>query len=343
MAVTISDVARKAGVSTSTVSKVINNNPTISQKTIDKVNTAIQELHYIPNSRAVSFARGSAKNIVYLTTLGKDTAYENPHMFDIMCGVYHELTSHHYMMTLVDTSEENFPGERAIQEIKKRSADGLVIHGSIVNESLASHLLSEEIPHIIIGHPDFETRLCWIDTDHTLAGEYAADHITECGYRSAFFIAGRKNDVISNQRLKGFKKRLIRNNVYLTREHIGYTNNTPSSACDVTLSMLQSQPRPQVIVCENNLLALGVVKALRELSLSIPDDIALLTFDIYPYSTIIDPKPSVIDINMYDIGIQAGSMMIHKLENPRLMVQSFTALPTLVQGETTRIPGSDKH
>ena len=136
MSVTISDVASKAGVSTSTVSKVINNNPTISAETTARVNAAIKELHYIPNSRAVSFAKGQAKNIVYLSTLGKDIAYENPHMFDIMCGVYHELTSHHYMMSLVDTSEESYPGERAIVEIKKRSADGLIIHGSIVNETL---------------------------------------------------------------------------------------------------------------------------------------------------------------------------------------------------------------
>lgn len=335
MAVTISDVALKAGVSTSTVSKVINNNPTISEKTKAKVNAVIKELKYIPNSRAVSFARGSAKNIVYLSTLGKDTAYTNPHMFDIMCGVYHELTSHHYMMTLVDTSEETYPGERAIEEIKRRSADGLLIHGSIVNETLAKHLLEEEIPHIIIGHPDFETRLCWIDTDHTLAGEYAADHIAECGYENIFFIAGRRNDTISNQRLKGFKKGMIQRKIYIPQENVGYTNNTQNGAYEVALQMLQKQNPPQVIVCENNLLALGVVKALRQLSLSVPDKIALLTFDIYPYSNIIEPKPSVIDINMYDIGVQAGRMMIHKLENPRLMVQSFTALPTLIQGEST--------
>ena len=98
-------------------------------------------------------------------------------MFDIMWGVYHELTSHHYMMSLVDTSEESYPGERAIVEIKtfRRWTHYSWFHRK--RKRLAKHLLEEEIPHIIIGHPDFETRLCWIDTDHTLAGEYAADHI----------------------------------------------------------------------------------------------------------------------------------------------------------------------
>ena len=92
--------------------------------------------------------------------------------------------------------------------------------------------------------------------------------------------------------------------------------------CRHNRAMLQKLPKPQAIVCENNLLALGVVNALRDLSFSIPDDIGLLTFDIYPYSKIITPQPTVIDINMYDIGIQAERMMLHTLENPRLKVQS---------------------
>jgi len=207
MSITINDVANEAGVSKSTVSKVLNNWSSISPETAAKVNAAIKKLHYIPNSRAVSFARQSTQNIVYLTSLAKDTAYQNPHMFDIMCGVHHELTRRNYTLTLVDISEEAYPGERAIQEINRRSADGLIIHGSVVNEELAKHILAENVPHIIIGHPTFENRLCWVDTDHSLAGEYAASHMLACGYTDVLFIGGKKSDTISNQRIRGFSER----------------------------------------------------------------------------------------------------------------------------------------
>ena len=86
MAITISDVANEAGVSKSTVSKVLNHWTTISPETVARVQAAIDKLHYVPNARAVSFARQAAKNIVYLTDLGQGTAYQNPHMFDIMSG-----------------------------------------------------------------------------------------------------------------------------------------------------------------------------------------------------------------------------------------------------------------
>ena len=96
-----------------------------------------------------------------------------------------------------------------------------------------------------------------------------------------------------------------------------------------------SYPLPQAIVCANSTLAVGVAKALQELSLAVPKDIGLLAFDTYPYSDVIAPVLTVVDINVYDMGAQAGNMMIRKLENPDLFVQSFTALPVLIQGEST--------
>lgn len=77
------------------------------------------------------------------------------------------------------------------------------------------------------------------------------------------------------------------------------------------------------------------MKAISEKQLSVPGNIAILTFDVYPYSSIIDPKLTIIDINVYDMGAQAGNMMIRKLENPDLLIQSFTTLPVLIQGEST--------
>lgn len=335
MSITITDVANEAGVSKSTVSKVLNNWSSISPETTAKVHAAIEKLHYIPNSRAVSFAKQTTKNIVYLTNLSKEAAYKNPHMFDIMCGVYHELAGKDYTLTLVDTSEETYPGESALKEINRRSADGLIIHGSAITEELAQKLISENIPHIIIGHPTFEERLCWIDTNHALAGEYAAKHMADCGYTDVMFIGGRKSDDISNQRLKGFKKGMNNHKIPVMQRRIVYTNATRQGAYETTLQRLQENPIPHAIVCENNTLALGVMKALEELSIKVPRDTAVLSFDKYPYSSVIDPVLTIIDIDVYDMGVQAGSMMIRKLENPNLLIQSFTTLPALIQGQST--------
>ena len=336
MSFTITDVANEAGVSKSTVSKVLNHWTTISPATVEKVQAAIERLHYTPNSRAVSFAKGATSNIVYLTNLEKDIAYQNPHMFDIMCGVHHTLSENNYSLTLVNTSEERYSGEKVSEVITSRSSDGLIIHGSAINKEIANLILDAGFPHIIIGHPGFESRLCWVDTNHALAGEYAAAHMVDCGYTNVAFIGERKTDYISAQRQKGFMAGMLDRGYHIPASHIGNTDSSRQQALSITSDMLSHSTPPQAIVCENNTLALGVVQAISRHNLRIPDDIAVLTFDVYPYSSIIDPQLTIVDINVYDMGVQAGSMMIRKLQNPELLIQSYTTLPVIIQGESTR-------
>lgn len=335
MPITIRDVAREAGVSTSTVSKVLNNWTTISQATVDRVNDAITKLNYTPNSRAVSFARQSTQNIVFLTSLGKDEAYHNPHMFDIMCGVNSEIKKTNYSMTLVDTYMEAYPGETVAKVMAKKCADGMIIHGSAINKEIADLIIKQQFPHILIGHPGFETSLCWVDTNHALAGQYAAEYLITSGYSEVAFIGGKKTDYISMQRQKGFLGAMHSYGYLIAPERIQYTDSSTEESYKATIKLLEAKKPPRVIVCENNTIAVGSMKAIEKLNLKVPEDIAFLTFDLYPYSKIIEPKPTVIDINVYDMGVQAGIMLMRKMENPSLQIQSYTTLPVVNVGKTT--------
>lgn len=337
MSININDVAKEAGVSTSTVSKVINNWSTISDATKSRVNAAIKKLNYTPNARAVSFARQSTQNIVFLTTLKENEAYKNPHMFDIMCGSYKTLSDNSYTMTLVDTSSDKVPGDSVAKVIAQKCADGLIIHGSAVNKEIAGLIIGEQFPHIVIGHPGFESRLCWIDTNHILAGQTAAEHIIACGYNNVAFIGGKKSDIISIQREKGFINTLRDNGTTINDNFIINTDSSMEESYKLTFELLNSQLRPRAIVCENNTIAVGVMNAIKACCLSVPDDIAFLTFDSYPYSQIIEPTPTVIDINVYDMGVQAGKMLLRKLKNPTLQVQSYTTLPVTIINKTTNL------
>lgn len=336
MSVTIRDVAAACGVSVSTVSKVLNGWTTISPATTERVNAAIRELHYTPNSRAVSFARKSTMNIVFLTSLEKEEAYKNPHMFDIMCGVYGELARSNYTVTLVDTSAESTPGDTVAKVIAGGAADGIIVHGSALNEENAALITERQFPHVVIGCPSFDNQLCWIDTNHMLGGQFAAEHLLACGYEQIAFVGGKKTDVISQQRLKGVRQTLLRSGHRMKPDHMIHTDATRAGAYEATTELLASTDRPDAIICENNLLALGVSKTIDQCSLHVPDEIAFLTFDRYPYSSIIDPAVTIIDIDVYDMGVQAGATIARKLANPALLVQSYTTLPLLIQGETTR-------
>lgn len=336
MPITIREVAKEAGVSTSTVSKVLNHWTTISPATVSKVTAAIEKLNYTPNARAVSFARQSTQNIVFLSSLQQEEAYRNPHMFDIMCGVNHELAKYNYAMTLIDPTIKGNACSYVEHIIAQKCADGLIIHGSVITKEIANLLIHENYPHMIIGKPTFESQLCWIDTNHVLAGRFAASHMLDCDYTKVSFIGGRETDAISVQRQRGFVSAMCDYGYSIVLSYIRYTNSSKHESYQATLNLLKSDAPPRAIICANNSIAVGAMKAIEELKLKLPEEVALLTFDTYPYSNIIDPTPTVIDINVFDMGTQAAQMMVRKLENPSLQVQSFTTLPVLKQGCTTK-------
>ena len=121
----------------------------------------------------------------------------------------------------------------------------------------------------------------------------------------------------------------------LLSENVYYTDSESDSVYEAVCIIAKKKEKPDAVVCENSKIGFFTSKKIKELGFHIPKDIALLTFDRYPYSTIIEPKPTVIDIDMYDMGVQAGITISRKIENPSLLVQSYTTLPLLIEGETT--------
>lgn len=154
MSATIRDVARLAGTSTATVSKVMNGSYSISRETADRVRKAMDELDYHPNLRAKNFARQSARTIVFVAELGRNTGFSNPHMFEMMCGLMHALEEKGYTLIVRNMRAEDC--SHYIQEAAdSKQADGFVIHASVISEELDEMIFEKGIPHIVIGNPNF--------------------------------------------------------------------------------------------------------------------------------------------------------------------------------------------
>ena len=334
MSTTIRDVAREAAVSTSTVSKVLNNWTTISPETTRRVKDAIKKLNYVPNSRAVSFASRSTRNIIFLASLIKDSAFQNPHMYEILCGARQELAKAGYTLMIQDIPPGEDPCRFLAELISQKVGDGILLHGSAYSPSMAQILLDQQFPHILIGHPERGSRICWIDTNNGMAGEYSALYMIERGYTQTAFIGGYKNDAISAQRLNGFLGAMQDYGYSVPEDYICFTDSSKEGGEKAMEHLLRLAPPPRAVVCENNTLAVGAIQAINQQQLNVPSQIALLTFDKYPYSQIITPAPTIVDIDVYDLGIQAAVMLLRKIENPSLLIQSYTTLPVITEGAT---------
>lgn len=334
MAVTIKDVAKKAGTSTATVSKVMNGSYSISEETIQRVKQAMEELNYQPNQRARNLANKSSQTIVFVCTLEHGSGFNNPHMFEMICGLEDMLSRREYHLVIKSISKEE-ARQYILDAYDMRQADGFVIHASVISPALDEVLFKNAIPHVVLGAPAFNNHCCWIDVDNRLAGELAANFLLEKGYQSLAYIGGMAEDQISMRRYEGVLMVLNEHDVILPKGYIQQGESQCDSAYSMMESILSLKSWPDAVICANNYMAYGCVKALQDHKVAIPEQMAVITFDDFPFSKILKPLLTVVDIDMYDMGNQAGKYVLQKIRKSNLYIQSYTTLPCITEREST--------
>ena len=334
MGVTIKDVAKAAGVSISTVSKVINGHYSISEETQERVQQVIQELNYYPSASAQSFAKGATRTVTVLTDLGPNITFSNPHMFEIIGGMEETLRARNYRLVLCG-SQSSTACEMAEEFISRRSADALAVHVSIMTHQLAALLVRTHFPHIVLGKPTFDSQVCWIDINNISSGIIAAAHLSQEGYRRIAFLGGREHDQNSTHRMEGIRQGLENVGLCLEDQFIWLGDSTPAEGLRMAKKLLNSKPMPDAVVCANNYIALGCVSAIRERGLEMPKQIAVMTFDDHPFSQIMDPPLTVVDIDVRGMGRQAGKFLLEIIRHPNTQVQTYVTTSNLMVRQST--------
>ena len=321
MAVTIYDVAKEAGVSIATVSKALNDSYTIPDQTKAAIREIADRLGYRPNARAKNFARQASGTVLFITDFYQNIAFENPHMFEIISGIATYLDGKDYSLTLKPLTKQAAP--LYIRDIiQQRQADALIIHAFVLSPELAAILSRVDFPYLVIGKPGFRCNICWIDVNHEQAGQIAANYLLDKGYRRMAFITGQENDALSQSRLRGI-------NQVMSEEELSVEvvcNESPYALDDEALyGLLMRRPRSEVLLCSNNHLALHCLQYIRRIGLKVPQDIALLTFDNYPFSMLTDPAITAVEVDMHDMGVNAARFVLQRIRKPNL--QTPTGIP----------------
>jgi len=335
MKATIYDVAREAGVSISTVSKALNNSYTISGETTIHIKEIAERLNYRPNARAQTLARQMNKDVTLLTPSYHNMAFINPHMVEAMIGAENALSTKGYALKLQGCNRENVYDFASII-IDSKNTDGLMIHGALVTRELAILITSREIPHIILGSPNFRNSLCWIDINNRYAGEIAANHLVETGRRKIAFIGGTDDDNVSKERFEGVKNKLKDQELVFDEEMILKGTSTAEDGSRMAGELI-NRGMPDSIVCANNVLAFGCMRFLQASNIRIPDDISIITFDDYPLAQLTIPMLTTVSIDVYDMGWQAAKLIIDKIKKPQMLIQTYATMPRLViRGSTMK-------
>lgn len=308
MSATIEDVARHAGVSIRTVSRVINNRPDVADATRERVRQAIEALNYRPNSLAQSMVTGSTKTIgVVLPDIS------NPFFGRAIRGCEDILANAGYNIFLCNTDENLQKEQQSLELLVDRRIDGMILWGSRADCDTLEVLLGQQLPVVTVDCEAFCGNSVSLNVENRQGARMITNHLIALGHRRIGHLAGPSQRLTAQRRLAGYQHAL--DDATLTYDESLVTEASPSvyHGYEAALTMLQETEKPTAIFAYNDLMAIGAMLACQQLGLSVPRDIAIVGFDDIVTASLVSPALTTIRIDQYRLGVLAGQLLLERL------------------------------
>lgn len=309
MAATIHDVAKLAGVNSSTVSRVLNGKATVMEETREKIYAAMRELDYHPNSLARSLANGQSGAIGVVVDAEDAEAFSNVFFNRSLFAVEKVAQERGYHVILANGAKRA-GGMGSIEKLMlERKVDGLILPPSTVKPSLLQKIQS--FPCVVLGQPEAaHNGLSWVDVNNAQGAEMAVSHLRSRGYRRIAYLGGEGRTGFSKRRVKGYEKTLENQDALVYP-----TDGTVEDAQRAAAQALGRAIRPDAFLCNDNMSAFGLLKAARAEGLSIPAQIGVVTFDNYPLAEFTDPPLTPVDVDTALLGEQAARLLFQHIDH----------------------------
>ena len=328
-AVTIYDVAEKAGVAISTVSRVLNDSTDVAEDTKERVLQVMDELKYLPNRVARSLAHRGA-SLIAIATPTITTAFHN----SLLKGLRTVLTDvdHECDILLFDLGSAD-PLERLRSKLKGGRVDGLILAGIPVTPSLSNELKAFSAPVILIGnhHTEFDC-FYWDNSDGAIQ---ATTHLLENGHRRIGLIRAYTDGYLQLQRIQGYKKALKKFKVKFDEnliqsgsnpKHAGFSEEHGFEAMN---QLLKVSPPVTAVIASSDVQAIGAWKAITDAQKRVPEDIALIGYDDIKTSYYIGL--SSMDQSIEETGRLAAKRLLYRQNNPSDLARMDHKVPAILR------------
>jgi LacI family transcriptional regulator len=320
--VTIYDVAREAGVSMATVSRVVNNNPNVKPQTRKKVYEAIERLGYRPNA----VARGLASKKT--TTVGvviPDIA--NAIFAEVARGIEDIANMYHYNIILCNADKRKEKEIRVVNTLLEKQVDGLLFMGGAVTDEHLQAFNTSNVPIVLCATTDEKGIIPSVDIDHEAAAFDAVNKLIEEGHRAIAMISGTLQDPANGYaRFQGYKRALEQAGLPYREEYVRVGNYKYESGIEATQYFIGLAERPTAIFSATDEMAIGAIHALQDSGISVPEDISVISVDNSRVASMVRPLLTTVAQPMYDIG--AVSMrLLTKLMKKESIDQAKVILP----------------
>jgi LacI family transcriptional regulator len=311
---TLEEIAKLSGVSRSTVSRVINDDPRVRQETRQRVLQIIQQVNYQPNALARSLAGFLTRNISLVIPEGVTRLFSDPYFPILIQGVSIACNAHDYSVMLW-LAEPEYERRMISRVTNNKLIDGVIIASMLTDDPLIKALAQENLPFILIGRNPLYDQISYVDVDNQNATRTAIAHLLRLQYRRIATITGPQNMIAGLDRLEGYKQALRQWDMPIDPDLIVEGDFSEESGY---IAMQRLIPRrPEAVFAASDYMAIGAMRALRENGLRIPQDLAIVGFDDIPMAARTDPPLTTVRQPIQKTGATAAEALIDLIEFPQ--------------------------
>ena len=336
MDITIKDVAKRAGVSIATVSRVINKNYVVSREMEGRVLQAIDELNYYPNSVARSLKNGSTLTIGFVIS-----DISNNYFTTMAKAIEDILQLNHYNVIVCSTHNDEMREHEYLELLRGRKVDGLIINTTGKNDDYIERL-SKELPTILVNRKvkNFNSfKGDFIDSDNNQGCYNITSHLLSYGHRKIGVFNGPQDVSTGIERFEGFKRAMQQSDILVDKDYIyQYTGDfTMESGYQGAAQLMSLQDRPTALLVMNNAMVMGALKYLKLQKISIPDEISIASYGNIENIEVLYVRPSIITLDPWVIGNKVGEMIIERISDKDMPNRSIIYVPNLLVGDGVRM------
>jgi LacI family transcriptional regulator len=307
------DVAREAGVSQATVSRVINNNPAVSAPARERVLESMRQLGYAPNANARALITGRTKLLGLMVS-----NITNPFYPEVVQAVAAAALRHGYNLILCNAEEEPRLQAEYLRLLMEQRVDGIIISSLLTSSrAFVEPLAAMKQPIVLINRVIEGIDVDTVVIDNAAGGRLAAEHLIDLGHRNIAYIGGRPDTSTNQYRFRGYRAALKKRGIQADRRLVIMGDYSRSSGCQAMNALLRSGHRPTAAVCADDTLAFGCLDAMYDAGLGTPEDLAIIGFDDSPLASMRQIGLSSIQAPMEEMGEIAVGLLLSRISGER--------------------------
>lgn len=341
MTTTIKDIARRTGVSHSTVSRALRGDPLISEETAERIRLAAREMAYLPSAAARSLKTNRSLVLGVIVS-----SIDDPFFSEILFGIEEVAQQAGYRLFIAASQHDAAREQKIVQALMEHRADGVIICSSSFSADQGRQLSENGFPVVVVNHQGAENFNYSIFHDDIDGSRQITRHLIDLGHRKIAYLGNSLSGRTTLDRLTGFKMELTAANILTPDGLIHHVpGGTPNLGLQSVAHFLRLPHRPTALVCFNDMLAIGVLMGCRQAGIDVPEALSVTGFDNITFSAFTHPPLTTFDQPKQSIGAEAARLLLDLLATEphaenfqpkeiilkgKLLVRRSTAAPGIV-------------